>query len=417
MLYRNLFMAAVSLLLLGSCSRNESSGPSQIPYVRSAIRDTSSLAHKALSRPADLFGTIAVIGPAEEALLVAEDFLTTDTRDNISAREVPDSLPDFSGEVIQPVLDIANQPYSDYVTLGNEAFLRELNVRNMAMAVDTAALRSPFDTTNSVRKIPAKAVVYASTYSSAFGYADADTLVKALGSDVRVFSPVHSMVSYAARRHPGRLNVAVWTTEDKMGAGVYSILGKEFPRQGINGKYSVFAPPVDSTRDFGSLQGRFLAFLDSYAASGEKEKLSAMFLDDIGVDPDELGAIIDSIKNTDEDIMLVYKNMLAPSFECIWPGRALAEECYDWMRSSNLFTHRISYPDLSAYLTAPSTHLSEEMYDPDGGLSYAFRYSRVPGSGEETYTIVELREKYINSALVDYMREHAPKFFSFYGIH
>lgn len=405
-----IIFAALSLLC-ASCSRDGETGAPLIPYVEEAMSDTASYASRVMRMAMEPYGAIAVVGPSEETMLVAEEFLTADRRDNISGVCVPDGLPDFCGETVQPVLDIANSPYYEYIALGNDAFLRELNVRNAVMCMDTVALQSPYDTANAVRKLPAKAVILSSTISSAYGCPDADTLLSMLGSSVRVFSPIESMASYASRRHGGRLDVIVWTTKANVEAGAYSVLDSVLTAEHA---CHVFAPDADSTRDFGSLQGRFLSLLDAYMDAGCRDKLSVMLLDDMEVDPSELAAVVEEVKGTDDDALLAYKNLLSPDFECIWPSMAMAQECLEWMRSENLFTHRVSMPEMRGYLTAPSTSLAEEMYDADGGLSYAFRYSRTAGSHDDTYSIVEFHGKYINDNIVSSMKRLSPKLYSLY---
>ncbi|MBQ3996841.1 MAG: hypothetical protein II637_02255, partial [Bacteroidales bacterium] len=111
-----LFLAAVALLAV-SCSDHQVSGRYVSPYAKSILTDTSSVEYRILSAydmQQEETGTIAVIGEPEETLVLSEYLLGCDNFSNINGSAVPDGLPDFSGEVIVPILDVANAPYKGY---------------------------------------------------------------------------------------------------------------------------------------------------------------------------------------------------------------------------------------------------------------------------------------------------------------
>lgn len=377
--YGILILAVLSFLLV-SCKDRNTGKIRPVKLVEDIIADTSSYEYHQLLAAAEFnsHGTIAVVGDPKDVMIVTEYLLTCDFHDNISGQHKSDGLPDFSGETVAQILDDANAPYDGYIAEKGEEALRTLNVRNFLNAVDTVSLISPLDETGVSYKQRAKVVVFASSLSSAYGHYDADTLCKRLGVDVPVIAPVQAMVDYAEARHEGPLNLVVWSDSKKLSRGTYSS-----SMEGLN--YQAFAPVKDSLNDASGVRKQFLQLLDMYMDAGNAEKVSAMLLDDYDIPADLVSEAVSEILLTDDDNLLIYRNILEPDFECITPGRAIADRCYKYLRTANAFTHRIAYPELRSYITIPSTD-----------------------------EIVELRDRYLSSSLMEFMLEYAPKTFSLY---
>lgn len=416
-----LLTAGVIASLLPSCRMKDTGSHTYIPYVASIVADTTCREYSLL-RSFDIednTGTIAVIGEPEDVMRMTEALLTADRQNNIDGRRTGDDLPDFAGETISPLLDIANYPYEDYKKLGNTDFLREISVRNLIFAMDTASLVSPFDTLHSNTKLKSKAVIYASTLSGIYGFADADTLVRMATPSLTVISALDAMVDKAREKSD---TVLIWTTPDKAEAGVYGdyFSAVNYParlrERGESGKvrFQVFASPADSLRDEGSLKGRLLDFLDKYMTGPQRGKIKCLVLDDNSINPGELQKEIDGLLKDDDDYMLVYRNILSPDCECIYAEKAVTESLYNVMRKLNSFSHRISYPSMRGYMTVPSASLPKEVYGVDGSLSYGYKYGRESNSDRNTYTFVEMRDRYLPETLMEYMAEYAPQTFSLY---
>ncbi len=370
----SIILFVLASLALVSCKDRQTGSFRPVSLVGQILSDTSSVPYRQLAKAdsPNVHGTIAVVGAPEDAILVTEYLVSYDCHNNISGKHTEDGLPDFSGETFAQILDEAQSPYGDFLSQDESVLLREANVLNFLMAVDTTCLASPYDTTGYLYKQRSKIVIMASSESSSYGYFDIDTLCKSTGTDIKIFAPVQAMAEYAAERHGEQTNIAVWSVADKISNGVYS-------------GYKAFAPV--SYQDT-TVRQSFLRFLDMYIDSGSGKRLDAMFLDDNSVSVDELNGVIDEIVSTDNDNLLIYKNILDENFECIHPGKALAEKCYDYLRKANAFTHRISYPEVRFFIT-----------------------SSVP-SGRNA--LVELRDKYFSDSLMDFMEQNAPKTFSLY---
>lgn len=405
-------------VLLTACQENHTARHLSIPYVERILSDTTTGPYSLLSsyNAADTRGSIVILGEAEDALLMTEAFLNADYCNNIDGGSKSDGLPDFAGETVAPLLDIANQPYDDYAVLKNTDFLKELTVRNFLFAMDTTCLQSPYDTLHPVRKAKAKIVVLASPWSGAFGMAEIDTLRWVANPGIKVISALDAVMDQAMKKG-GR--TVIWTTEAKRLANLYPAFFKHYlrARQGQTLPqlgWSIFAPGIDSLRDEGSLRSRFLGMLDDYMETHRGQRINSILLDDRNVDPVRLQAVIDGIKKTDEDALLGYKNILAQDCICISPWQAVTDSCYALMRRDNSFTHRIAYPAVRFYVTAPAATLPETVCGVDGSLTYSFKYFRESDARQKTYDFIEMRDRYIPEVLMEYMAETTPTTFARY---
>ncbi len=404
---------AVLSLLAVSCRERVAGSRPVIPFVAQILADTTSYDYGILSmfNSGNKAGTIAVIGEPEDALFLTEQLLTSDRYDNIDGSRRPDGLPDFSGEVFAPVLDVANSPYVGYFTHDNEDYLSEITARNFLAVLDTACFLSSYDTDRLVHKAPAKMVVLASSYSSAYGYFNIDTLCRVAGKDVPVIPLTKAMLDVAWDRHGNGLNVGVWTTRDVLGAGVWSAVFPFAARRHGDAKatYSVFCPDSSAT-----VMDRFMTYMQMYASAGNTAKLSTIVLDDPDVPLDSLREAVSSVMKVDRDSYITWRNLLADDFEVIDAGSAVAATCYSYLRKYNRFTHKVAYPDVKVYATAPVNGLPETAYGPDGWLTEDFRYGRASNVADPTYSLVELKDKYLTESLRDLMIVKTPKLFSLY---
>lgn len=408
------YIALTVLAVFSVSCRNRVTGNRYMtPFVARVLEDTASYEHGVMASylPGGKTGSIAVIGEPEETVLLTEALLTSDRFDNINGKPVSDGLPDFAGEVFAPILDVANAPYSGYVRAANEDFLSELSVRNFIAALDTACNLSSYDTDRLVHKSAAKMVILSSSYASAYGYYDIDTLCQLAGKPVAVIPVAQAMLDHAWERHGNGLHLGVWTTSDVIGAGVWSTI---FPRSAREhgdpaARYEAFSPDSSHT-----VLDRFLEFMRKYASVGKPARLSALVLDDPSVSVDSLRAAVQSVMQVDRDRYITYRNLLTDDFEVIDPASSVASVCYSYLRKTNRFTHKVAYPDAKLYATAPVNGLPESAYTPDGWLTDEFRYMRAVNLDEPSYSLVELKDKYITPELLEMMLAVTPKLFALY---
>lgn len=370
-----LIILMLAALLAVACRERNTGMMRPIQLVETIVADTSSYHYRQISALKGIgsHGSIALVGDPEDVMRLTEYLLTYDGHDNISGAHLSDGLPDFSGETIAQILDVAGSPYSAVLQDAGAVTLREKNLKNFLLATDTAYVAGPYDGVMQHRQ-SAKMVVFASSYSSAYGRYDADTLCRSIGLEYPVIAPVQAMEAYADMKTEGTMNLAVWTDMDKISGGLYDGL-------------QAFAPQTDTTADD---QARLCRFLDMYVDAGNSARLSAVLLDDPDVDAEAMESAARMVIASTEDNLLNYRNLLDNGFEFITPGEAIAEQCYAYLRRANAFTHRIAYPELRSYITMVQD-------EPEG----------------ET-VLVGLQDRYFPTPLMEFMVEYAPKSFSLY---
>ncbi len=374
----------VSPAFVVSCWNRGVGDPLSIPYVRGVLADTVSAPYT-LIRDAGMDGkngTIAIIGPFEDAFYYAEELLSCDYFDNVDGRKDSDGLPDFAGETVAVISDNANAPYSGYLRNGNENFLKEVNVKNFISAIDTVCSANQFEVNNSLRKQSSKVIILGSSYASAFGYSDIMELYNVAKPDIEVISPVHSLIRYAVARHGTDAELAVWTNESILGAGVYSIVFEQLSKEYPSLEYTAFCP----TSKLGYRE-RILSFLRLYKASGQENQISAVLVDDIPLRADSLNVTLEKMIAERDDSLRIYANFISPKFEFIDPGQAVASDCIHYLRASNSFTHKVAYPNVLLYATSPVLGLSSSDYTSDGDYTDSFKYGRADNADKNSYVL------------------------------
>lgn len=184
-----LILSFVVPVALFSCTNRSSGKIEPIPYIQRMISDTTSAGYSLVSsfNPNDVSGPIAVIGEPEDVLRTTEMMLTMDIFNNITGKESSDGLPDFAGETIEMMMDIANSPYAIDGREKPSEVLREIFARNFMSAIDTVYYSST-DEIKGIKKKSAKVIVFASPLPEAYGTYDIDTLCRFAGADIPIIS-------------------------------------------------------------------------------------------------------------------------------------------------------------------------------------------------------------------------------------
>ncbi len=342
--------AAVLLtaLLAGGCRETAGPGRRTVPFVERTIsgrgRDWALVSG---FNPSDSRGTIALVGSAERNRLLAGRFLTGDDFDNIDGRLVPDELPDFSGERIDIISDLANLPYESFLG-GNEDSLRTVTVRNLLSALDTALSLGAFDNEKLERKEKAKVVIFTSPLSAEYGAFDIDTLVRTAGKSIPVIFPSRLIFGRQLDRNIPHLHVAVVTDSVTARSGAYQHVFDEMAAERGQLGCGCVAFPADSLSYAGEL-------LDGYRAAGGNMPLSAVVIDDPTVDINAVRDSFDWIMRVQSEANLGYRKLIADGFVVIDALRAVTDECYRILRGTNNFTHDIAYPHSKDFVTIRST--------------------------------------------------------------
>ena len=274
-------------------------------------------------------GRIALFGERSEGIYLSRRFQSVDRRDNIDGRFLRDSLPDFSGETFDVIMDAYNEPYASFLSdsAGIDS-LREAAVRGALFAWDTLS--------------QAKVIVFTSPLQARYGMFDVDTLQQLKGGICRLMSPVQESLKAAVRG--GAKNIAVWASDPVRESGVYESV---FEEMGFEG--SVVSITPDPALDICT---EFRSVLRQYRLTGRK--LDALILDEYGMDPAPLWSEIPIIRRAATEEEYAFSAMLPQNFQILNPGDCIVDALYVLLREENLFTHRIHRPSVRYFITEES---------------------------------------------------------------
>ena len=335
--YIIIFLAAAASLY--SCRTKTLPPRPTIPLVENIVRDSSGLGRLVtMAGASGAVGSIAIVGEPEQTLTLARLFQSIDAVDNIDGREKRDSLPDFAGEQFDVILDVSGAPYSHYVPGGLDS-LREAAVQGAMFAWDSTCLKYSMGR-DKLRKSRAKILIFSSPLHSAYGLFDVDTLKQLCSGKCYIVTPVETSLQHAAGH--GASNIAVWASLEVRMSGAYE---SAYEEMGLEGSVTAITP--ESAFD---VRTEFRDLLRQYSATGKP--LDALVLADYSVDKKPLESELALIRTaaTEEDAAL--SHMLAQDFVIIDPGTSLTADIYKYMRSGNLFTHRIARPAVRWFETS-----------------------------------------------------------------
>ena len=331
MIERKTILAAAILAAFAISCREKGPEPRPaVPLVYNVASDTSGLGRiAARAGHVGEDGRIVLLGESAEGIYLARRFQSEDRRDNIDGRFLRDSLPDFSGETFDVIMDAYNEPYSSFLSdsVGIDS-LREAAVRGALFAWDTLS--------------QAKVIVFTSPLQARYGMFDVDTLQQLKGGRCRLMSPVHESLKAAVRG--GAKNIAVWASDPVRESGVYESV---FAEMGLEG--SVVSITPDPALDICT---EFRSVLRQYRMTGKK--MDALILDGYGKDPAPLWSEIPIIRRAATEEEDAFSAMLPQNFQILDPGACIVDAIYDLLRENNLFTHRIHRPSVRFFITEES---------------------------------------------------------------
>lgn len=337
--YIIILLAATALLC--AC-RNKALPPRPtIPLVETIVKDTSGLAN--LVRMAGVSGadgSVAIVGEPLPTLSLARLFQGIDAVDNIDGREKRDSLPDFAGEQFDVILDALSSSYGHYVPDGVDS-LREAAVQGAMFAWDSTCLKTA-TSADKLLKSRAKILIFSSPLHSAYGLFDVDTLRQLCSGKCYLATPVETSLQDAVSL--GAKNIAVWASRDIRASRAYE---SAFEQMGEEGSVTAITP--DAALD---VRTELRSLLRQYRATGKS--LDVLILTDYSIDKNPLETEFTLIRQAGTEEDQAFSRMLAPGFRIIDPGTSLTSAIYKYMRSGNLFTHRIARPSVRWFETTES---------------------------------------------------------------
>ncbi|MBO4427462.1 MAG: hypothetical protein J5771_03155 [Bacteroidales bacterium] len=302
-------LIAAATLALASCARGGQEEGAALKYVQDIISGEEASARDILAgygNPAR-DGAIYVAGPYAPAVRAMKNLLRFEYFDNVTGNPGPDGLPDFAGETICAIYDMAPEA-------ATQEELRTAAVRGVIQAMDSVCFVSPYDNEGLDVKPVAKVVLLASP-NAAFGAADIDTLLTTFNAKIPVVCPLRSVLEPFFKGRKGRVKIAVLTTEDYASGDAYrgyvEYLGA---KHGLDSAACIVSA-------------------DSSVTAVLTQPVDLLLIDNPALDARE-----------------IYENVKPiPVVDLAARG---AEECFRAMRSGNLFTHRVAWPVSMEYMAA-----------------------------------------------------------------
>lgn len=386
-------VAAVAMCLI-SCGRNSKVNEPYLPLVKLALTDTSSAEHHILEKYVqdNVSGSIAVIGDFDPVCALISECLKSDRFDNIDGRECSDELHDFAGETFSPVFDIANAPYDGYLDAENIQAMREAAVTMAIASMGAVSYANTFDTQLLAARTPAKLLIVDSPYLCTYAVHDIDTMLVSKGIKMPVLSATDELFKRAGERHKDGL-VVMFSDAKTLKYGLYKTVYERV--RGDEEAFPEYIEHVDSCPDS---KTALHSFLDSYTSSGASKKISAILIgnssDSLNVA--DLNAAFEEIRVSQGLDMENYRSVLSDDFEFMSSDDAVIRACYRELRKRNLFTHRISYPTVKAFVTVPSAEVPLESVDFGGTLSAKFKYNHSADASIQITRVVPLNRLYMD---------------------
>lgn len=338
-------MLAAGLASVASCNMKVQTSSPTIPMVEEILSQPGSRLYKVIeaTSEADAEGAIAIIGSTERGSILSRRFLTCDDHDNVDGRCVRDRLPDFAGETIMYINDPAGQPLECNLDSAARAQLREIAVRNMVAAFDTTCSVGAFDTERLGIKPRAKIAVVASPMLAEYGAFDVDTLLRSIGSSVKVIYP--SRVAMKDALEHGCKHVGVLTDSCCAASGIYGEIFQSLAKS--LGKGTVSCHAVRCPDDSISFALEYM--LKNIARQPGAVAIDAIIVDDNRVKVKQLDEQLEQVGTVLDERTLRLRRSIHTGARVYDMARIATDECYHRMRETNIFTHDIAYPKSAAY--------------------------------------------------------------------
>lgn len=329
-----------------SCNRQQAFDSDTHPLVAQILSDKSNPAYVSLSSHAEpsLQGDIYIIGGETACKALSTLFLSRDAHDNVNGRLVEDGLPDFAGETVCMVIDDAAYPYWDFIQTKGRDRMREHFLRQTISSLDTLCNLSQYDLEGKGHRDEAKIIILADPYFLSWGKKDVDLLFAATGCKVPVLQPSDLMFAKLLEDGPAPANVGIICDSIFTRSTIYTESLKS-KAEGSDIKCFASAPTPGKSALF--------SFLDRYRENGGRTPLDAILIEDCSVDMAAFKRDITMSKDLNRPEYLTYGKLLSEGFRLIESSDVVMEYCFAFLRTSNLFTHKIAHPKLVSYRTCP----------------------------------------------------------------
>ncbi|HEX4129037.1 MAG TPA: aspartate/glutamate racemase family protein [Pirellulales bacterium] len=371
---------------------------------------------------------IGVFDSGIGGLTVLEALLTVDLFDNVTHQPRADGRPDFEQERFIYLADQANMPYGNYCSAGNEAFLRELILRDALFLLGSRYWHSTMvDRTNGC-KPPVKAIVVACNTATAYGLDDIRRAVDRWNVAMPVVGVVEAGAAGVVERLPTSDEpdgVAILATVGTCASGAYPrtvsrMAGERGRRIGtivqhgsqhlaavIEGDPSATMSVDDCIRD------DVAALVERYRQSGATRPIATVVLGctHFPLEKDRIAAAFARLRDlTDADGKQPYRDLISPELVLVNPAQQTARQLYvELVRSRRLSTSAAAGIDEHRFfITVPAPRTATLMAD-DGGFTAEYKVGRQAGRfDDEDFHAMPMTCERLSSTTRDMLRSRLP---------
>lgn len=434
------FAVLLSLALFISCSR----ASDNIPIIDKALNDGESAFYGNFSEyPKDLASLpIGVFDSGTGGLTVLERILTLDNYNNVNGVSENDGMPDFAEEKFVYLADQANMPYGQYDGRGKADYLRELAVKDALFLMKSPAVKIIVIACNTatayglgdVRSLLAQSgtgvkvigVINAGVKATldCLGADSGECSVGVLATPGTISSGAYerTMNSEAALRgmnvkvvsqsgygfaesvdsEPGYVFPAAKAVRaeymgPKFGEGDADLKRSllpayNFEEDGILKTLAADGSIEELQLNTAANYARFnlVSLLEKHRQSGSRVPMRAIILGCTHY-PFLLGTMkkaLDELRVlVAEDGTYPYRDLIPENVVFIDPAVYTADECYKTLMEDGNLAPKGTEREVATYISVPAPGLPADVLNPDGSLTYEFKYGRETGT--EDITVVQ----------------------------
>ena len=384
---KKLFNIILLASALTACDNRDNDQAQVLPYLDRSLNDTSFVGYHCLAdySPDQIHAGIAVLGDFQSSSDLTELFVASDFFDNINGRENPDELHDFAGETILPVLDLANAPYEGYLEAENPDAIRETAVAMAVASLGKHCYSNMYEEGMGAERLPSKAIVIASPYLCAYAFSD---ICQLFHSYPPVISAVDRMFISGLDSIKGD-GAVLMAPQEELDRGIYR---KVWDRLSCGEEKLADYAEVPVLEE--GLRASFFALLDSCYVSGRSLR-RLMYVPSEVLSHNGLEKLLEEVRTSPGIEMENYRSVLAPDFTFVDAYREAVKATYLLLRERNLFTHRIAYPQVQAFVTVPANDIPLESNDFGGRIALKYKYNHSADANVEVFRTVALSRLYM----------------------
>lgn len=325
-------IALLLILIMASCGPKEQVSRATISYVSDIISDKDCHEYKLLESELISTRDISIIANSNDCELLSEYLVSYDKHDNVSASLLSDELPDFAGEIFT-CIELEPEVF-DCDTLE----LRNLAVKSTIAALDTTFYLSPYDVQGVGGKKSSKIIVLSDPQLEAYGKFDIDTLFASTSCKVKLVSGFDYALDKILSSYKTKpINLGIISRE-----GNEQVCKQLFDTKAPQGSHCI----VINSQAADSLMCKLV---DELVKIDRPEPINAIIVDDYSLDIDLLKLELADMLSMMSPMSLVYRHLLAEDLLILDTRQLIAESIYSELRLSNLFTHKVAYPQINPY--------------------------------------------------------------------